>query len=103
MMLDHAWTPVNFAATNALCLPRLPALVARLLPGGRLCGRDWVALNPTRVDNRPGSFRINVDTGLWADFATDDKGGDTISLYAYLHGTTQAQAARALNAMFGVV
>jgi hypothetical protein len=35
-------------------------------------------------DQNPGSFSINVRTGRWADFATGDKGGDVISLAAYL-------------------
>ncbi|NOC47744.1 hypothetical protein GS605_20870, partial [Ruegeria sp. HKCCD7559] len=49
-----------------------------------------------------GSFRINLDSGLWADFATDDKGGDAISLFAYLNGVQQGQAARALAQRLGV-
>ena len=54
------------------------------------------------MDRRPGSFRINVNTGKWADFATGDKGGDVISLAAYLSGTGQGDAARGLAAMLGV-
>ena len=42
--------------------------------------------NPTRADRRPGSFSVNTRTGRWADFATGDRGGDVVSLAAYLHG-----------------
>jgi hypothetical protein len=42
------------------------------------------AVNPRRVDRHPGSFRINLASGKWADFAVDAKGGDLISLVAYL-------------------
>jgi hypothetical protein len=59
-------------------------VLERLLPGGRIEGREYVALNPLRADKSLGSFRINLDTGHWADFATNDRGRDLISLTAYL-------------------
>jgi hypothetical protein len=65
-------------------------------------GHEWVARNPTRADRKPGSFRVNLRTGRWADFATGDAGGDPVSLAAYLSGTGQAEAARALADMLGV-
>jgi hypothetical protein len=77
----------------------LPALAARWLPSGRRCGAEWVALNPRRPDRRPGSFKVNLQSGLWADFATGDRGGDVISLAAYLFGTSQLEAARRLRLM----
>ena len=43
-------------------------------------------MNPTRPDRRAGSFKVNLRTGRWADFATGDKGGDAVSLAAYLSG-----------------
>lgn len=78
------------------------AVLRRLLPSGRREGREWVALNPTRVDRRPGSFRINVQTGRWADFATGDKGSDLVSLVAYLERCPQAEAAGLLSRMLGM-
>ena len=93
----------DFAAVNRAALKALPALVARWLPDGRRQGCEWVARNPRRVDRRPGSFSINLHTGQWADFAlADAKGGDPVSLAAYLSGKTQADAARALAEMLGV-
>jgi len=71
-------------------------LLARWLPGGRVQGREYVALNPTRNDQHAGSFRINLDSGKWADFATGDRGGDVVSLAAYLGGLSQVEAARRL-------
>jgi hypothetical protein len=70
-----------------------PQLVPKLLPQGRREGCEWVALNPRRRDSRPGSFKVNLRTGRWADFATGDKGGDVISLLAYLRGVSQTEAA----------
>ena len=93
--------PLDFEAINRAGLANLPALLRRWLPDGRLMGREYVALNPTRTDRRPGSFRINVYSGKWADFACDAKGGDVVSLAAYLSGTRQAEAARSLADMLG--
>jgi hypothetical protein len=90
---------MDFAAVAAAALPNLSVLVARWLPEGRREGREWVARNPTRADRRPGSFKVNLVTGRWADFATGHKGGDAISLAAHLHGLSQLEAARRLAEM----
>lgn len=93
---------LDFDAINRSALASLPALLGRWLPDGRLVGREYEARNPRRADRRPGSFKVNVNTGKWADFACDAKGGDVVSLAAYLSGTGQAEAARALAGMLGV-
>jgi len=62
----------------------------RLLPGGRFSGPNYVVKNPTRADAHEGSFSINAQTGVWADFALDGrgtKGGDLNSLAKYLGRT----------------
>jgi hypothetical protein len=87
---------IDFAAIKAAALPSLPVLLARWIPDGQRVGSEWVAHNPTRDDRSPGSFKVNLNTGRWADFATGDKGGDVISLLAYLRGVSQTVAARAL-------
>jgi hypothetical protein len=94
--------PINFATVNRLALAHLPTLLRRWLPDGRLEGCEYTSRNPTRTDHRPGSFRINVATGRWADFATGDKGGDVVSLAAYLGGIGQADAARRLADILGM-
>ncbi len=100
--MSNQWKHIKFAALNAVCLPLLPNMVAQWLPDGQLHRREWVALNPTRSDRRAGSFRINIDSGLWADFATDDRGSDPISLYAYINRLSQVAAARELATKLGV-
>lgn len=98
---DNGGRP-DFAAINAAALDRLPEILARWLPDGRIVGREYVARNPTRPDRRPGSFKVNLETGKWADFATGDRGGDPVSLAAYLAGYRQGEAARRLAAMLGI-
>jgi hypothetical protein len=58
---------------------------------------------PRRADKSPGSFSVNLKTGKWADFAVGDKGGDLISLAAYIFNTSQADAARTLAIALGVM
>ena len=92
----------DFTAINRAAVAELPALLARWLPDGRAVGREWEACNPRRADRAPGSFRVNLRTGRWADFATGDRGGDVVSLAAFLFGLRQAQAARKLADMLGL-
>ncbi len=56
-------------------------------------------------DRHLGSFRINLANGRWADFALADKsarGGDPISLVAYVRNIKQSEAARGLMRMLGM-
>jgi hypothetical protein len=93
---------VNYAFIGSVALRSLPLIVLRWLPDGRREGYEWVARNPRRNDRHLGSFKINLRTGQWADFATGDKGGDVISLAAYLHGLSQSGAARKISEMLGL-
>jgi len=86
----------SFGALQRASLPVLARLVGTWLPNGRREGNEWVALNPWRSDRSLGSFKVNLRTGRWADFATGDAGGDAVSLLAYLRGVSQAQAVRLL-------
>ena len=97
---------LNFEAINHAAMAALPALLARWLPDGKRFGREYVARNPTRADRSAGSFKIVVSggrAGSWADFATGHRGGDPISLAAYLFSLSQGDAARALANMLGVL
>lgn len=77
-------------------------IISHWLPGGKLEGHEYIALNPKRTDSTPGSFSINTRTGEWADFATGDKGKDLVSLLAYLTDSTQSQAAEELAVFLGI-
>ena len=94
---------IDFDAVNAAALACFPALLARWLPDGFRRGNEWIAKNPRRVDRRHGSFSVNLRTGRWADFALSNaKGGDPVSLAAYLFGVSQTDAARKLAEMLRV-
>ncbi|ACA21271.1 hypothetical protein M446_7053 (plasmid) [Methylobacterium sp. 4-46] len=93
---------VAFARIASAALTSADAIVTRWLPDGRREGREWVARNPKRSDSRPGSFKVNLGSGRWGDFATGDKGGDLIALAAFLFDLKQDAAARSVAEMLGV-
>ena len=93
---------LDFAAIAQAALAQASALVRRWLPDGRTQGDEYTARNPRRADRSLGSFRINLATGRWADFAVGASGGDLISLAAYLFAIGQAEAARRVADMLGV-
>ena len=93
---------VDFKAVRSATLSALDFVVPQLLPGGRQESGEWVARNPTRNDAKPGSFKVNLKSGVWCDFATGDKGGDVIGLKAYLEGKSGVEAARELATMLNV-
>ena len=101
---DDRWAGAAlwFAAVNGAARVNAARVVAAMLPDGRREGREWVARNPRRSDKSPGSFKVNLATGRWADFATGDSGGDLVSLAAYLAGCSQGEAATRLGAALGV-
>ena len=84
---------LDFQSLQQQMLPHLATITQQLLPDGRMRGCEYVARNPKRSDRRLGSFKVNIRTGRWCDFATGDAGGDIISLCAYLHGLSQHKAA----------
>jgi len=100
--ISRAKRQLDFNGINSAALSALPSLLARWLPGGRRSGHEYLARNPKRADRAPGSFAVNLVTGKWADFATDDRGGDPISLAAYLFDLSQGEAARRLAEMLGI-
>ncbi len=93
---------IPFDKIKAAALSRAEEIVRSWAPGGSLSGSEYTPLNPTRPDKSRGSFSINLATGIWKDFATDEQGGDLISLYAYIHKKSQADAAKAVAAICGI-
>jgi hypothetical protein len=86
---------IDFAKIATLALAHANGLIPTWIPDGKRRGREWIARNPKRADRHLGSFSVNLATGKWADFAVAGaKGGDLISLRAYLDGVSQSEAAR---------
>ena len=90
-----AFEQVNRAALNAY-----PGLLNAILPGGRVQGREFVCGDLSGKSGR--SLSINLDRGVWRDFARGDSGSDPVSLWAAAHGCSQSEAARILAAQLGL-
>ncbi|HTN32258.1 MAG TPA: toprim domain-containing protein [Pseudomonas sp.] len=87
----------------AFALRAADYLVPEWLPDGRRQGGEWVAVNRARGDRRPGSFGVSLETGRWNDFADDSaKGGDLVSLLAYLRECRQIEAAQEIDRQLGL-
>ena len=97
----HMSGPIDFHEINRAALTAFPEVLARILPGGKRVGKEVVALNPRRADCHR-IVKVNRYNGRWADFATGDRGGDPISLVAYLADVSQSEAARLLARMLGI-
>lgn len=101
-MSGSASRRVAFRRIADAALDHADTIVRRWLPDGRREGAEWVAINPARVDHRKGSFKINLRTGAWADFAVNHRGGDLVSLAAYLFRISQRDAALRVAEMIGI-
>jgi putative DNA primase/helicase len=92
----------TFEELNAAALARFDSIMGLLgLAGGKRQGHEYLPLNPRRADHKPGSFSINTTTGAWADFADDARGGDLVSLAAYIRHEGNGEAARWLGEVLG--
>ena len=94
----------DFDYLNDRLFANIEYWVQKWLSDGEKEGHYWVALNPNRQDNRLGSFKVNLKSGWWADYALSDVSGtDLISLYAYLFtDNNQYKALKILNAEIGL-
>ena len=91
---------LDFKTIARAALPHAVAICERLLPNGKLSGHEWSCGN---LRGDPGeSLSVNIQTGRWADFASNAKGGDLTSLVAAIHGLSQMEAAERLAAMLGI-
>ena len=93
---------LDFKEVAAAALQSIDTLLRQWLPNGKQENSEWSSSNPTRNDRNPGSFKINLKSGVWSDFSTGDSGGDLISLYAYLHGLEQLAAMKEVAGYLGM-
>ena len=93
---------IDFDRVGGAARRNAEAVVAAFLPDGRREGVEWVARNPRRTDKSLGSFKVNLSTGKWGDFASGDKGGDLIGLVAFLLAISQRSAAEKLADSLGI-
>ncbi|MEQ1888085.1 MAG: VapE domain-containing protein, partial [Alphaproteobacteria bacterium] len=92
---DEGRATINFSDLKERLLSQARILLPQWLSGGVWRGSEFKAGN-LRGD-RGESLSVNSLTGAWADFATGEKGGDLIALYAAIKELKQSEAARDLG------
>lgn len=92
----------NFAALAAELLKQADTLVPLWLPGGKLEKHTHEYVCASLSGGEGDSCKVNLRTGKWADFATDDAGKDLIGLYACIRGLEMGKAAYELAADLGL-
>ncbi|MFZ5834712.1 MAG: DUF3631 domain-containing protein [Pseudomonadota bacterium] len=86
---------IAFSELNSRLLANSHGHCQSWLPGGTLISGEYKIGN---LNGDPGdSLKVNLRTGKWADFATGERGGDLISLFAAIHKISQADAAKRLG------
>lgn len=89
-----------FEQVKAALAPHLPELLAELLPGGRVSGREYVCAS---LQGGAGtSCATNLETGKGSDFATGESWGDVIALVAKVWNMRQGEAAQELARLYHI-
>jgi hypothetical protein len=70
-------TMINFIQSE------IEQIVTVVAPGGKTNNFEYVALNPRRPDKSIGSFKYNLKTNSWSDFATGDSGKSIVTFIKY--------------------
>lgn len=91
---------LDFNEINERALPYAEEIFDVIGLDGEMQGNEYVCINPSREeDSELGSFKFNIETGLWSDFAADDdaKGVGVISYTAYVKSCSVKQSAMMLQ------
>lgn len=90
-MLRQSHKNIDFKAVNERLLNTSRHTLESWFQNGRIVGREFKVgnLNGDKGD----SLSVNLVTGVWSDFASGERGGDLISLYAAMMGISQHEAA----------
>lgn len=86
---------MDFDSLSHELLARSESLCAEWFPAGKRRGHEFVVGD---LQGAPGeSLSINLNTGVWMDFASGETGGDLIALYAAMHRIEQGEAYKRLT------
>jgi AAA domain len=94
--------PIPFERIQAASLAQAECLLRRWFPRGKRIGNEF-AIGNLRGD-AGDSLKVNLRTGKWSDFATDDSGHDLIDLAAKLwHRGDRIKAGCELGKQLGII
>lgn len=89
---------INFEQLNARLSSQIRSLISKWLPGGKLVGNEYMV--GSLLGGVGDSLRFNIEKCIGSDFATDEKFGDCIDLYAKINHISQIESAKQLNELF---
>jgi putative DNA primase/helicase len=89
---------IDFDKINSVALASLENLLRHLFPSGKKIGREFKIGDI--YGSEGDSLSINLNTGVWCDFASGDKGSDPISLVACVRQCSQGDSAKFLDEFF---
>jgi len=90
---------IDFDRINQAAVGSLESLLCEWFPAGKKDGHEF---RVGSINGEPGSsLSINLNSGVWCDFAGDAKGSDPISLLAAIRGCKMGEAARELDERLG--
>lgn len=84
----------DFPSLNAQLLNGARTILSSWFPNGKIQGHEFKVGN--LAGDKGESLSVNLSTGVWADFAANESGGDLVSLYAAAHGISQGDAYKQL-------
>lgn len=95
-MSTAALKPIPFDELNDSLMSDALSHLQKWFPAGKLNGREF-ELGSLKGD-AGRSFKFNIDTGVWIDFADNEKSGKgLIALYAKMNGIKNSEAAIQLS------
>ncbi len=89
---------IDFDGLNARLSLQIRSLLPMWLPGGKIIGDEYMV--GSLLGGAGDSLRFNIKKCIGSDFATGDKFGDCVSLYASIYGLSQGDAAKQLLQAF---
>ena len=93
--MDKLPQKIPFDVIAAHLLSQAEHFCAQWLDGGKRHGHEFQGAS-TKQGGIGNSLSVNLNTGVWSHFASGEGGADLISLFAYLNGLKQGEAAVAL-------
>ncbi len=98
-MEENQWIDIGDIADKLQ--PRAESILKDWFPNGKRLGNEFLIGS---LNGEAGqSLRVNIETGMWMDFASpSDKGGDLVSLYAAKEHITNVAAAKLLADNFDI-
>lgn len=90
-MIEQQSETIDFGSLAKTLSHYHATILPDILSGGKMVGKEWVCGDITGTAGN--SFKFNVETGVFKDFASNEGGKDIIALYSKQRGISMKEAA----------